>query len=146
MQMPELLGRLSSELHVTDHALREQPAEAFFVGESAARPRCKGEDRTALVEHDNGADAWRLAARGWKPALGDRLNPRWVGDRHHDIVLIDDLPVESVSLLGREGECRFEDGLLAEAVDLERRAKSEVREHAHRDDDGGQEHEYLEAI
>ena len=51
-----------------------------------------------------------------------------VGDRDDDVVLIDDLPVDAVRLLGGERERRLEDRLLAERVDLERRAKREVRE------------------
>ena len=91
----------------------------------AARARGEGEHACALVEDEDGADARRLALRGRQPALGELVEARRIGDGDDDVVLLDDLLVDPVRLLGGERERRFEDRLLAELVDLERRAKRE---------------------
>ena len=50
------------------------------------------------------------------------VEARGIGDGEDDVVLLDDLLVEAVGLLVGEAERGLEDRLLAEPLDLERRA------------------------
>ena len=80
-----------------------------------------------------------------QPALGELVEARRVGDGEDDVVLLDDALVEAVGLLAGEAERGLEDRLLAQPLDLERRAEGEVREDADGDEDRRQEHEAGEA-
>ncbi len=64
MKVAELVGSLHAELHVAEHAIDEESAEALLLGEGACRARRECEHRAILVEHEDRADARCLALRG----------------------------------------------------------------------------------
>ncbi len=146
VQVPQLVHRLRAELHVTEHLLHEEAAERFLVRPRTTGARSEREHVVGVVEDEDRAHRRRLALCGREPTVGELGEVRRVRDRGDDVVLLDDLLVETIGLFGRKAERGFEDRLLPELLDLDRRAEREVSEHADSDEHEGQEHEAREAI
>ena len=149
VEVPQLVGGLLRELHVPAHALHEQPAEGLLLGEGAARARGERAHRVRgvlPVEDEDGADGGRLALGGGEPAGREVGQAGRVGDREDDVVLLDDALVEAVGLLVGQAQRGLEDGLLPEALDLQRGAEGEVREDPDGDEHRREQHEAGEPL
>ena len=85
----------------------EEAPERLLLGPGAARARREREDVARVVEDEDGADGRGVALSGREPALVQAVEVGWVGERDDDVVLLDDLLVETVGLVAGEGERRF---------------------------------------
>ncbi len=81
-----------------------------------------------------------------KPGLVQRVESGGIGQRDDDVVFFDDLLVEAVGLLSREGDGRLDDRLLTKLLDLERRTEREPGHDPHGHQDDRQEDEVCEPI